>query len=56
MEDFVQKNCNSTYCNILNSKLPLGYFSANITKFSEQLSLHPQQLILSLNVSEHTLS
>ena len=47
MEHFVRKNCDSTYCNFLNIKLHHGYFSANITKFSEQVSLkHLQEHII----------
>ena len=57
-EHFVQKNCDSTYCNFLYSKLHHGYFSVNITKFSEQVLLkHLQEHnILLMSKSEHTLS
>ena len=49
--------CDSTHCNISNIKLRHGYFSANATKFSEQLSLkHLQEHILSFSKSYHMLS
>ena len=49
VEHFLKKNCNSTYCNLINSKLCHWYFHANITIFSEQLSLkHLQQNIRSM--------
>ena len=45
-EHFVRNNNDSAYCNFLNIKLRHGYFSANITKFSEQVSLkHLQEHI-----------
>ena len=37
-EHFVQKSCDATYYSLLNSH---GYFSANTTNVSEQLSLKP---------------
>ena len=57
MEHFVWNNCDSTYCNFLNIKLRHGYFSANITKFSEQVSLKhlQEQIILLTSKSEHML-
>ena len=57
-EHFVRKNCDSTYCNFLNIKLRRGYFSANIAKFPEQVSLkHLQEhIILLMSKSEHMLS
>ena len=58
VERFVRKNCDSTYCNFLNIKLRHGYFSANITKFSEQVSLkHLQEHnILLTGKSEHMIN
>ena len=55
-EHLVQKNYDSTYCNSFNIKLYHGYFSLNITKFSEQVSLkHLQEHdILLMNKSEAT--
>ena len=56
-EHFFRSNCDSTYCNFLNIKLCQGYFSANITKFSEQVSLkHLQEhIILFMSKSKHML-
>ena len=56
-EHFVRNNCDSTHCNFLNIKLRHGYFSANITKFSEQVSLkHLQEhIILLMSKSEPML-
>ena len=57
-EHFVRKNCDSTGCDFLNTKLRQEYFSTNITKFSEQVSLkHLQEYnILLMSKSEHMLS
>ena len=55
-EHFVRKKCDSTYCNFLNIKFRHRYFFANITKFSEQVSLkHLQEHILLMSKSEHML-
>ena len=43
------KQLQPTYCNSFNIKFRHGYFSANITKFSEQVSLkHLQEYIILL--------
>ena len=57
-EHFIRKNYDSTYCNFLNIKLRHEYFSANITKFSEQVLLkHLQEhIILLKSKSEHMFS
>ena len=49
MQHFVRKNCDSTYCNFLNIKLYDGYFSAIITRSSEQVSLSQFKPIFSGN-------
>ena len=56
-EHFVRNNNDSAYCNFLNIKLRHGYFSANITKFSEQVSLKylQEHIILLMSKSEHML-
>ena len=57
-EHFVWRSYHSTCCNFLNIKLRHGYFSANITKSSEQVSLkHLQEhSILLISKSEYMLS
>ena len=56
-EHFVRNHCDSTHCYFLNIKLRHGYFSANVTKFSEQVPLkHLQEhIILLMSKSEHML-
>ena len=56
-ENFIRKNCDSTYSNFLNIKLRHRYFSANIIKISEQVSLkhlHKHNILL-ISKSEHML-
>ena len=57
-EHFVRKNCDYAYCNFLNIELRHGYFSANITNFSEKVSLKhlQEQNVLLMSKSEHMLS
>ena len=56
-ENFIRKNCDSPYSSFLNIKLRHGYFSANITNISEQVSgKHIQEHnILLISKSEHML-
>ena len=55
-EHFIRKNRGSIYGNFLNIKLNHGYFSANIKKFSEQVSLKHLQEHNTISKSEHMLS
>ena len=56
-ENIDRKSCDSTCCDFLNIKVPQGYFSANITKFSDQLSLKylQEHNIILMSKSEHML-
>ena len=54
---FFRNHCDSTHCYFLNIKFRQGYFSADVTKFSEQVPLkHLQEhIILLMSKSEHML-
>ena len=56
-EHFFRNHCDSTHCYFLNIKFRQGYFSADVTKFSEQVPLkHLQEhVILLMSKSEHML-